>query len=401
MYIEVVRNRNSPPCTLLRESYREGTVVRKKTLANLTSWPKRILEDFKQLLKGKKTIDKSDDGFKITKSLPYGHVAAIIGTIKNIGLDKLISPRRSRERDLILGMIVSRIINPASKAATAREYQQETAFSAVGHVFDIADSNEDELYAAMDWLYKRQYRIEKRLAKKHLKDGFLVLYDVSSSYFEGQRCPLAQRGYDRDKKKGKKIVVYGLMCDKEGRPVSIEVFKGNVKDPKTFAKQIPKVLKRFKLKNIVFVGDRGMITQKNIKNDLSKIEGIEWITALRGNQIQKLLRNGRFKPEDYEKQKIGEITAPEYPKERLIVCRNPLLAQERHRERNELIAATEKELKKIKQSVDRPKKPLRGKIKIALRVGEKINKFKVRKHFDIKIEKDSFRDRIKITFTNP
>jgi len=389
MYIESVANRNSPPCVLLRESFRQGGKVRKRTLANLTHWPPDLIEGLGRLLHGGRVIEELAD-FEIIRSLPHGHVAATLGALRKLGLDKLIAPRRSRQRDLVVAMIVARVIDPRSKLATARGVSGETAFTSLGEVLGIRDADVNALYAAMDWLLPRQERIEEALGKRHLRDGTLVLYDVTSTYFEGRTCPLAQFGHSRDGKKDKLQIVIGLLCDVEGRPVGVEVFDGNVGDPATLASQVRKIRQRFGLRRVVLVGDRGMITEARIREDLQGIEGLDWITALRAPAIRKLLAEGSLQPSLFDERDLAEITSPMYPNQRLVVCRNPLLAEQRRRKRQELLAATEKELAKIAAAVDRPRRPLRGADKIGLRLGKVLDHFKVGKHFRIEITDSSF-----------
>lgn len=389
MYIETVPNRSSPPCVLLRESFRRGGKVRKRTLANLTHWPPDLVEGLRRLLKGGRLVEELPD-FEIIRSLPHGHVSATLGTLRKVGLDKLIAPRRSRQRDLVVAMIVARVIDPRSKLATARGLSGETAFTSLGELLGISDADANDLYGAMDWLLSRQDRIEQALAERHLRDGTLVLYDVTSTYFEGQTCPLAQFGHNRDGKKDKLQIVFGLLCDVEGRPVAVEVFEGNVGDPATLASQVRKVRERFGLRRVVLVGDRGMITEARIREDLQRIEGLDWITALRAPAIRKLLAEGSLQPSLFDERDLAEITSPMYPNQRLVVCRNPLLTEERRRKREELLAATEKHLAKIAAAVGRRRGPLRGADKIGLRVGKVLDRFKVGKHFRIEITDRSF-----------
>lgn len=390
MYIESVPNRDSPPCILLRESCRQGRKVRKRTLANLTQWPPKVVAGLRALLKGGK-VSLDGGGFEIERSLPHGHVAAVLGVLRDIGLHKIIAPRRCRQRDLAVAMIVARIIDPRSKLATARGLSDETAFTSLGEVFGfgLGRIDENDLYAAMDWLLARQGRIEAALARRHLHDGTLVLYDLSSSYFEGKTCPLARLGYSRDGKKGTLQIVYGLLCDVEGRPVAIEVFDGNTGDPATLATQVAKIRDRFGLARVVLVGDRGMITEARIREDLDGVEGLNWITALRGGAIRSLVEAGHLQPSLFDQTDMAEITSPDYPGQRLIVCRNPLLAEQRRHKRRELLEATERELAKIVTAVARTGKPLRGADKIGLRVGRVINRHKVAKHFTVHIGVDS------------
>jgi hypothetical protein len=391
MYIESVPNRHSPPCILLRESYRQGKRVRKRTLANLTRWPEELVEGLRILLKGGKAIENIEDfdGFEIVRSLPHGHVAAVLGTLRRLGLERIIASRRTRQRDLVVAMIVARVIDPRSKLATAQGLSQETAFTSLGEELEVTDADEDDLYEAMDWLLVRQQRIEDALAGRHLQDGTLVLYDVTSTYFEGQCCPLAQFGFPRDGKK-KLQIVFGLLCDVEGRPVAVEVFEGNVGDPSTLASQIQKIRCRFGIQRVVLVGDRGMITEARIREDLRGIEGLDWISALRAPAIRKLVAEGSLQPSLFDQVDLGEISSGEYPDERLVVCRNPMLAEERRRKRQELLAATEKELDKIVAAVARQRRPLRGADRIGVRVGKVINRFKVGKHFQLEITATSF-----------
>lgn len=388
MYIESVPNRNSPPCTLLRESFRHDGKVRKRTLANLTHWPPKVVAGLRALIKGGK-VSLDGDGFEIQRSLPHGHVAAAMSVLRDLGLHKIIAPRRSRQRDLAVAMIVARIIDPRSKLATARGLSGETAFTSLGEALGLGEIDENDLYAAMDWLLARQGRIEAALAGRHLHDGTLVLYDLSSSYFEGKTCPLARLGYSRDGKKGTLQIVYGLLCDVQGRPIAIEVFQGNTGDPATLATQVDKIRNRFSLARVVLVGDRGMITEARIREDLDGVEGLNWITALRGPAIRGLVKAGHLQPSLFDQTDMAEIASPDYPGQRLIVCRNPLLAEQRRHKRQELLEATERDLAKIVKAVTQTSKPLRGSGKIGLRVGRIINRHKVAKHFAVRIGEDS------------
>jgi len=390
MYIETVPNRNSPPCTLLRESYRQGGKVKKRTIANLSKWPSKLVEDFRALLRGGTVVVHLESSFDVTRSRPYGHVAAVLGTLRKIGLDRIIGGKGLREHALSVAMIVARIIDPRSKLATARGLKDESMFSALGEVLGAEQASEDELYEAMDWLAQRQERIEGRLAKKHLDNGSLVLYDVTSTYFEGRTCPLARLGHNRDGKKGKLQIVFGLLCTHKGCPVAVEVFSGDTGDPSTLEGQIRKIRDRFGLDRVILVGDRGLITDARIREEIRPVKGLEWITALRSSQIRKLVDSGSLQLSLFDEQDLAEITDPAYPGERLVVCRNPMLAEERARKRRELLEATEKELEKIVQATKRKKRTLKGKDKIALRVGKVINKFKVGKHFHVTIGEESF-----------
>src|SRR5271157_493151 len=389
MYIEAVPNRNSPPAILLRESYREGGKVRKRTLCNLSDWPAAHIEGLRGVLKGGTVIPAERDAFTVIRSLPHGHVAAALGTARKIGLDRILGPDGDRYRDLVLAMLVGRILEPAAKLAAARALSPATAACSLGEVLGLGDVDEDELYTALDWLLERQPAIEATLAKRHLTNGTLVLYDVSSSYMEGRCCPLAKRGYSRDGKKGTLPIVYGLLCASDGCPVAIEVFDGNTGDPTTLAPQIEKLKQRFGLDHVVLVGDRGMITQARITDDI-KSAGLDWITSLRAPAIKELLNSGALQLSLFDQRDMASITSPDFPGERLVVCRNPDLAAERTRKREELLAATENDLARIKAAVGRKRDPLRGTAGIALKVGEVLNTYKVKKHFDLDITDAAF-----------
>jgi hypothetical protein len=389
MYIESVPNRNSPPAILLRESYRENGKVRKRTLCNLSDWPRAHIEGLRGVLKGGTVIAPDRDAFTITRSLPHGHAALALGTARKIGLDGIIGPEGNRCRDLVLAMIVARITDPGSKLAAARALSPETATSSLATILELGEVDEDELYTALDWLGERQPAIETALAKRHLKNGTLVLYDVSSSYMEGSRCPLAHRGYSRDGRKGTLQIVYGLLCAPDGCPVAIEVFDGNTGDPKTLAAQVEKLKQRFGLDHVVLVGDRGMITQARLTEDV-KAARLDWITALRGPAIRELVKGGALQLSLFDQRDMASITSPDFPGERLIVCRNPDLAAKRAHKRQELLNATERDLARILAAVARQRNPLRGTTEIALAVGAVIEKHKMRKHFDLTITDASF-----------
>jgi transposase len=384
MYIESVPNRNSPPAILLRESYREGGKVRKRTLCNLSDWPATHVDGLRGVLKGGTVIAPDRDAFTVTRSLPHGHVALALGTARKIGFDGIIGPNGNRCRDLVLAMIVARIIDPGSKLSAARALSPETATSSLGTILGLGEVDEDELYVALDWLGERQPAIETALAKRHLKNGTLVLYDVSSSYMEGSCCPLAHRGYSRDGRKGTLQIVYGLLCAPDGCPVAIEVFDGNTGDPRTLAVQVEKLKHRFGLDHVVLVGDRGMITQARLTEDV-KAAGLDWITALRGPAIKDLLKGGALQLSLFDERDMASITSPDFPGERLIVCRNAELAAKRAHKRQELLDATERDLARIQAAVARKRDPLHGATEIALAVGAVIEKHKMRKHFDLTI----------------
>jgi hypothetical protein len=389
MYIESVPNRNSPPAILLRESYRDAGKIKKRTIANLSDWPTEIVEGLRTLLKGGKVAPADQESIIVRRALPHGHVAAVLGTLRNISLERMLGPPRNRCRDLVIAMIVARLIAPASKLATARMLDPLTASSSLGEVLGLGPVDEDELYVALDWLGERQEAIEKALARKHLHDGTLVLYDVSSSYVEGRCCELARLGYNRDGKKGKLQIVYGLLCAADGCPVAIEVFEGDTGDPRTLAAQIDKVKKRFALERVALVGDRGMITQARLDAEIAPA-GLDWITALRAPAIRTLVEAGALQMSLFDQRDMAAITSPDYPGERLIVCRNPDLARERTRKREDLLAATEADLAVIAAAVRRARNPLRGEAEIALKVGAVVNRHKVAKHFELSIGEASF-----------
>jgi transposase len=384
MYIESVPNRNSPPAILLREGWREGGKVKKRTIANLSDWPAEKIEALRAVLKGA-PAGVGADSFDIVRSRPHGHVAATLGTARRLGIPALLSGQPSRMRDIVLALIVSRIMDPGSKLATARSLGAECGSSSLGTLLDLEHIDEDDIYEAMDWLLPRQQRIEGRLARRHLSNGTLVLYDLTSTYFEGRHCPLAALGHSRDGKKGKLQITVGLLCEPEGRPVAVEVFAGNTGDPSTVGSQIEKLRKRFGLERVVLVGDRGMITEARIREEIAPVTGLDWISALRSPQIKALVEQGSLQLSLFDQRDLGEIHDPRYPGERLIACRNPFLAQERSRKRQELLAATERELDKIVAATARAKRTLKGAAKIGQRLGKVINKYKVGKHFEVEI----------------
>lgn len=391
MYIATVPNRNSPPAILLRESFRDGAKVRTRTLANLSHWPQHRIEAFRTFLKGASLGPAlGSDSFEILRSLPHGHVIATLGSLRRVELESILATKRSRQRELCVAMIVGRLIEPRSKLALVRSLSEQTLSSSLGETLGVADADEDELYAAMDWLLERQERIESALAKRHLAEGTLVLYDVSSTYFEGRHCPLARIGHSRDGRFDRPQIVFGLLTDAEGCPVASEVFDGNTGDPKTVLAQVQKLRQRFGLKRVVLVGDRGMITSARIEEDLKQAPGLDWITALRGPAIRKLVDNGVLDVSLFDERDLAEIASPDYPGERLIVCRNPLLAEDRKRKREELLLCTEQELEKVAVATRRVKQPLRGKDRIGLRVGRVLGRFKVGKHFKLRIGADRF-----------
>ena len=391
MYIDVVPNRNSPPAILLRESFWKDGKVRKRTLANLSKLPPHLIDALRRCLKGATPSDiPLHDAFDIVRSLPHGHVAAVLSSLRQCGLESLIASRRSRQRDLVVAMIVARILDPRSKLATARGLSSHTASDSLAEMLDLADADENELYQAMDWLLQRQTAIETRLADKHLQEGALVLYDLSSTWFEGRHCPLARYGYSRDRKRGSLQLVFGLLCDRQGWPLAIEAFQGDTADPSTVAAQVDKMRKRFGLSRVVLVGDRGLLTEARIREDL-KPAGLDWISALRGPALRALVEQGALQPSLFDQRDLAEITCPTlYPGERLIVCRNPLLAEERSRKREELLTATETELGTILKATQRERRRLKGEIKIRERVHKVVDKYKMKKHFLLDITDDGF-----------
>jgi transposase len=389
MYIDTVPNRNSPPAVLLRESARVGQKIIKRTLANLSDWPAAQIDLLRRVLKGESLVAPSE-ALEIVRSLPHGHVAAALGTLRRIGLESDLARAASPERDLVCALIVARILTPASKLATVRGLQEQTASSSLGVLLGLEWVDEDHLYAAMDWLLSRQARIEDKLAARHLQQGTVVLYDVTSTYFEGRHCPLARYGHSRDERPGNLQIVFGLLTNHEGCPVAVEVFEGNTGDPKTVAAQIGKLRQRFQLKEMVVVGDRGMLTSARIREDLESEEGVRWITALKAPQIQQLAADGNLQLSLFDQQDLAEIQHPAYPGERLIACHNPLLAEERKRKREELLAATEKQLEKIRAATQRKRRPLRGKKEIGLAVGKVLGRYKMGKHLQLTIEEDRF-----------
>ena len=390
MYIERVPNRSSPPAVLLRESYREGGRVKKRTLANLSHLSDATIEGLRRVLRGD-TVVAPDDAFTIERSRPHGHVAAVVGTIKKLGVDRLLASRRSPERDRAVALIAARVLAPDSKLATARALDVNSATSTLGEMLGLETVEAEDLYAAMDWLEARQAKIEKALAERHLHEGTLVLYDVSSSYFEGRSCPLAAIGHSRDKKKGKLQIVFGLLCNAEGCPVAVEVYAGNTGDPTTLKDQIEKVRTRFGLSRVVFVGDRGLLTSARIREELAPVEGLDWVSALRSEQIRKLAEDGGpLQMSLFDKTDLAEITHPDFPGERLVACMNPLLAVERARKREDLLQATERELEKVATATRREKRALRGKDQIGLRVGKVLGRFKMAKHFEMTITNTAF-----------
>jgi transposase len=392
MYVATVPNRKSPPAILLRESYRQDGKVKTRTLANISHLAAQQIAALRSALDGSLVAPATPlpDSFHISRSLPHGHVAAVLGCLRTLHLDDILDPAPSRQRDLVIAMIVARIIEPASKLATARGLHGDTLHHSLGEMLHLDSADETELYQAMDWLLPQQSRIEQALAKRQLSQGGLVLYDLTSTYFEGRHCPLAKLGHSRDDKSGTLQIVFGLLTNAAGCPVAVEVFAGNTSDSKTVASQVDKLRQRFGLSDMVLIGDRGMITSARIREDLPASHGIQWISALRAAQIQKLAAGGQLQMSLFDQTDLVEIAHPDFPGERLIACFNPLLAEERARKRPDLLAATEKQLEKIAAATQRKKRPLRGKQNIGLRAGKIVNRYKMGKHFQLRIEEDSF-----------
>jgi transposase len=376
-------------CHLLRRARREDGKVKKETLANLSDLPEAAIDALRRILKGESVVAVGD-ALAIERSRPHGHVVAVLGTMKRLGIERLLASQPSRQRDLCMAMIAARVLEPKSKSATVRGFRPDTLRSTLGEALHVERADEDALYEAMDWLLARQERIEASLAKKHLSEGAMVLYDLTSTYIEGRTCPLAKLGYSRDGKTGKRQIEFGLMTDGEGRPIAVEVFAGNTADPNTVYTQVNKLRERFKLERVVLVGDRGMLTQARIDEDLRPHQGLDWITSLRAPAIAELRESGALQLSLFDTRDLAEITDPAYPGERLVVCKNPLLAQERARKRSELLAATEREFEKVVRATQRTRDPLRGAAKIGVRVGKVLGKFKMAKHFDLQIAEGSF-----------
>jgi len=383
MYIDEVPNRNSRPAILLRASRREGKKTVKKTLANMTDWPKELVNTIRSVLKGETMVPK-DGLFAIERTMPHGHVEAVLGGMRRLGFEGMIASKRCRERDLVVAMVVQRLIAPCSKLATVRDWHDTT----LGEELGVLDASEDELYGALDWLLKRQKRIENKLAKKHLAEGAAVLYDVTSSTYYGRTCPLAAWGNNRDGTKNL-CIAYGLLADREGRPISVEVYAGNTGDPSTIPEQVDKLRGRFGLSRVVLVGDRGMLTNTQIET-LRRHRGVGWISALRSEGIRSLVESGDLQLSLFDEQNLAEITSADFPGERLMACYNPLLAQDRKRTREELLDETEKRLSTIDAQVRRrTKKPLNA-AEIGVKVGRVTNRYKVGKHFKLTIEDNHF-----------
>jgi len=385
MFIAVVPNRKSRPTILLRETYREDGKVRNRTLANLTDWAPEKIAALASALDAARSGNVGTGMIELLATIPHGHVHAVLGTLRRLELEQVLLTRRCRERDLVAAMIVARVLDPGSKLSTHRAFGHTT----LGEAMEVADAKPEELYTALDWLLARQEAIEAKLAKRHLVDGSLLLYDLTTVWFEGDKCELGKFGHSKEGRSNKLQILVGLLCNREGIPVSIQVFEGNASETGTLEGQIQKVRERFGLKHIVFIADRGILRSVRIKEDLGPL-GLDWITALRKPAIRELIQKGAFQPSLFEQVDFAEIEDPAYPGERLIVCRNPILAHDRARRREELLSRTEKELKGIQDSVNRETRPLHGKDQIGLKVGGLLNRFNVGRFFDLTITDHRF-----------
>jgi len=390
MYIESVPNRNSPPAVLLRESYREAGKVCKRTLANLSCLSDEVIEGLKVLLRGGVAVPSAAEVFTVERTLPHGHVAAVLGSARGSGAMNWFGSAPTELQPVLMAMLVARVIEPASKLATHRLLRDESASSSLGRVLGVGQCKADDLYWALDWLHDAQPAIERRLARQHLVDATLVLYDLTSTWLTGRCCELAARGHSRDGKRDDPQIVFGLVCTAEGCPISVEVFKGNTADPATVASQVGKLKTRFGIEHLAWVGDRGMLTSARIEQVL-KPQGMDWVSSLRAPQIVQLaVEHGPFQPSLFDERNLLELTSQHFPGERLVVCRNPLLAEERARKRLELLAATEADLVKIVAATQRTRKPLRGEDAIGVRVGRVIGHFHMAKHFELTITETTF-----------
>jgi Transposase DDE domain len=385
VYIETIPNRNSPPAILLREGYREGGKVLKRTLANLSSWDPQLVEHFRVLLKGGVAVESASSVLSIERALPHGHVAAVLGAARGSGCSQWFGSAPKELQPLLQAMLVARVLEPASKLATHRMLHEDTATSSLGHVLGVGQCGVDDMYQALDWLHDAQPAIERRLARQHLLGSTLVLYDLTSTWLTGRCCELAARGHSRDGKRDDPQIVFGLVCTAEGCPISVEVFKGNTADPATVGAQVVKLKERFGIERIAWAGDRGMLTSARIEQVL-KPQGMDWVSSLRAPQIAQLAaEHGPFQPSLFDERNLLELTSQHFPDERLVVCRNPLLAEERARKRLDLLVATEADLAKIAAATQRARNPLRGEQAIALRVGRVIERFHMAKHLALTI----------------
>src|SRR5450759_1210 len=385
MHVAVVPSRQRSgeySSVLVRQSYREDGKVKHRTLANLSKLPPAVVDTVRAMLRGE-AVGPLSEAFDIVRSLPHGNVLAVLGQIRKLGLDQMVAARPRRERELSVAMIASRVLQPESKLATVRSFESSTLASELG----VSDAGEDELYAAMDWLLEQQAKMESALAKRNLAEGGMVLYDLTSVYLEGSKCPLARRGYSRDGKRGLPQIEFGLITDRKGCPVGVDVFAGNTADPNTVAAQVDKLKNRFGISAVVLVGDRGMLTSARIEA-LKEVGGVSWISALRSSQIEALVKSGHIQLDLFDQRNLAEISSPDFPGERLVVCKNPALAQDRARKREELLLATERELDKVVEAGRAGR--LKGKDSTGLRVGKLLGRFKVGKHFKLDITDTDF-----------
>ena len=400
-HVDTIPNRTSRPAILLRLHKRKGRRIKKSTIANLTDFPPQVVEGLRILLRGGVAVPHLDNVFSIRRSLPHGHVAAILGLCLQLGLPRILHRLQSRSRSLALAAICARLVAPESKLATARSLSPDSASSSLGSLLGLGSVSGNELLGTLDWLRDRQEWIQRSLANRHLSGGTLVLYDVTSAYVEGRCCPLAAFGHNRDGKKGKRQIVVGLLCAVGGCPVAVEVFAGNTADPTTVGSQVRTVQKRFGIDRVALVGDRGMLTSARIREDLEPA-GLDWVSALKTCDIRPLLRPPKpregepesgppLRPDELEPDQVGEIVSPDFPGERLLVCLNPRLRDERARKREDLLQATEQILEGIAARVRRKKSPLRGVDKISRQVGREANRRKVEKHFEIEVQEDALR----------
>ena len=389
MFVETIPNRGSRPTVLIREAWREGKRIRRRTVANITSLPSEQIDQIRRTLKGEHLVS-SEDAFEIVRSRPHGHVAAVVGTMNRLGLAEVLSTRKHRRRQLALAMIAARILEPCSKLATAQKLGSDTLSGSLGEVLGVEGADADELYEALDWLHRGQARIEKKLAERHLGEGERVLWDVTKVPFESRTCDLAAFGRPTSTTKSRRQVLFGLLGTAEGIPVAVEAFRGNTGDPDTVGPALDRVQQRFGLRRVVMVGDRGMITHARIEEEL-RPRGVEWITALRAPTIRKLMKgDGPLQLSLFDEQDLAEIKHPDYPGERLVACRNPLLAEDRARKREELLRATERKLAKVQEKIRRTRRPLRGEDDIGVEVGKVLGASKVAKHFRYEISHDAF-----------
>ena len=388
MYVTVIPNRRSRPATLLRESYREEGKVKNRTVANISDWPPEQVEALRAVLKG--DLAAVGSAPEVEASRPHGHVAAVLGAARNIGLEKLLSGKWTRERDLALALICGRVLAPTSKLALAQALLPGAAHHTLGQELGVEGTTEDELYGAMDWLLERQEKVEAKLAKAHLGEGCTVLYDLSSSYFEGTTCPLAKYGYSRDRRSDRLQVSYGLLCNGDGIPVAIEVVEGNTGDPETIPAQVAKLKERFGLSRVVVVGDRGMVTTTQIKGAI-RPEGLGWISALKHGAVEILALEKVIQPSLFDETGIAEISHASFPGERLIACFNPFMKAKREKVRENLLQLTEKELAKVVAACERKTRPIEGRDQVGLAAGRVVNRFGMAKYFRLHVGDHSLR----------